>query len=71
MDIYIIPRINPDGAYEATRYAPATGEDLNRDYLYQHNAEVRMVVAAYNLFSPEVCIDGHGKRMPLGNTEDI
>ena len=53
VDIYIIPRINPDGAYEAIRKSPTTGEDMNRDYLYMHNAEVRMVVSAFHLFHPE------------------
>ena len=62
VDIYIIPRINPDGAFEAIRQAPTTGEDMNRDYLWMHNAEVRMITAAYNLFLPEVAIDGHEKK---------
>ena len=62
VDIYIIPRINPDGAFEATRSAPTTGEDMNRDYLWMHNAEVRMITGAYNLFLPEVSIDGHEKK---------
>jgi len=61
-DVYIIPRINPDGAFEVRRCSPTTGEDMNRDYLYMHNQEIRMVVGAYNLFLPEVCIDGHEKR---------
>ena len=59
VDIYIIPRINLDGAYEVTRKSPTTNEDMNRDYLFMHNVELRMVNAAYNLFRPEVCIDGH------------
>ena len=59
VDVYIIPRINLDGAVEAIRKSPTTGEDMNRDYLYMHNAEVRMVASAYNLFRPEVCVDGH------------
>ena len=62
VDVYIIPRINPDGALEAVRHAPTTGEDMNRDYLRLNNAEVRAVVGAYNLFLPEVCVDGHEKR---------
>lgn len=62
VDVYIIPRINPDGALEAVRHSPATGEDMNRDYLRLNNAEVRAVVGAYNLFLPEVCVDGHEKR---------
>ena len=59
VDIYIIPRINLDGAFEVIRQSPTTKEDMNRDYLYMHNVELRMIVAAYNLFRPEVCIDGH------------
>lgn len=59
VDVYIIPRINPDGAYEVTRKSPTTGEDMNRDYLFMHNVELRFVVAAYNLLRPEVCVDGH------------
>lgn len=61
VDVYIIPRINLDGAYEVTRISPTTGEDMNRDYLYMHNVELRPVVGVYNLFRPEVCIDGHEK----------
>ena len=60
-DIYIIPRINLDGAVEVIREAPATAEDMNRDYLYLNNKETRMVVSAYNLFLPELAIDGHEK----------
>ncbi|MBO5868899.1 MAG: hypothetical protein J6Q54_08330, partial [Oscillospiraceae bacterium] len=62
VNIYIIPRINPDGAFEVTRVSPTTGEDMNRDYLRTNNAEVRMVIGAYNLFLPEVAIDGHEKK---------
>ncbi len=62
VDVYIIPRINLDGAYEVTRKSPTTDEDMNRDYLFAHNAEVRLVIGVYNLFRPEVCIDGHEKR---------
>ena len=61
VDLYIIPRINLDGAYEVTRKSPTTGEDMNRDYLYMHNVELRPVVGVYNLFRPEVCVDGHEK----------
>ena len=60
-DVYIVPRINLDGAVDVIRTSPTTGEDMNRDYLFMHNQEVRMVTAAYNLFLPEACIDGHEK----------
>ena len=61
VDVYIIPRINLDGAYEMIRKSPTTNEDLNRDYLRTRNVEIQRVIAVYNLFRPEVCIDGHEK----------
>ena len=71
VDVYIVPRVNPDGAFEAIRYAPTTGVDMNRDYLYMQNEEVRMVTGAYNLFLPEVCIDGHEKLPSVLKPEDM
>jgi len=62
LDVYIVPRINPDGAVEVIRQSPTTGDDMNRDYLYLNNWETRSVVSAYNLFYPEIAIDGHEKR---------
>ena len=59
VDVYIIPRINLDGAFHACRTSPTTGEDMNRDYMRQNNWETRTVVSVYNLFLPEVAIDGH------------
>ena len=67
VDIYFIPRINVDGAFEVKRESPTTGKDMNRDYLYMSNVELRMITAAYNLFRPEVCIDGH-ERFPYVRT---
>lgn len=61
VDVYIIPRINLDGAYHMVRTSPTTKEDLNRDYLRTHNVEIQRVISVYNLFRPEVCIDGHEK----------
>lgn len=69
-DVYIIPRINPDGAFEVMRQSPTTGEDMNRDYLRVNNAEIQMVIGAYNLFLPEVAIDGHEKRHSFQITEE-
>ena len=69
VDVYIVPRINLDGAVEVTRQSPTTGEDMNRDYLRMNNAEIRMVTGAYNLFAPEVCVDGHEKRHYLMVTD--
>ena len=61
VDIYIIPRINLDGAYHMIRTSPTTKEDMNRDYLHARNVEIQRVISVYNLFRPEVCIDGHEK----------
>ena len=68
-DIYIIPRINLDGAVEVIREAPFTKEDMNRDYLFMNNKEIRMVNSAYNMFLPEVAIDGHEKRSEFLTTD--
>lgn len=65
LDVYIIPRMNPDGAFEAVRQSPTTDQDMNRDYLYMNNAEVRLVTGAYNMFRPEVVIDGHERFHPV------
>ena len=68
IDVYIVPRINLDGAVEVIRQSPYTGEDMNRDYLYMHNHELRILNSAYNLFLPELCIDGHEKKTDFLNT---
>lgn len=68
VDIYIVPRINLDGAVEAIRQSPTTMEDMNRDYLRMNNHEVQMVTSAYNLFLPEIAIDGHEKGHDVLNT---
>ena len=69
-DVYIIPRINLDGAVEVIRQSPTTNEDMNRDYLFMNNKELRMVNSAYNLFLPEVAIDGHERRTEFLNKGD-
>ena len=70
VDVYIIPRINLDGAVEVIRKSPTTNEDMNRDYLYMNNKEIRMATSAYNLFLPEVAIDGHEKLTNVRTTDE-
>lgn len=70
VDVYIVPRINLDGAVHCVRVSPTTKEDMNRDYLRMHNAELNTYVTAYNLFQPEVCIDGHEKFNSIRVTEE-
>lgn len=59
VDIYVVPRINADGAYENIRASASTGNDMNRDFMPMKNAEVRMLTSLYNMFLPEVTFDGH------------
>ena len=59
INIYVIPRINGDGAYVYQRANVAQGIDMNRDHLYVQSKEVEIIHNVYNLFMPEVTIDGH------------
>lgn len=59
MNIYIIPRLNPDGAYQDKRVIPNKNLDPNRDYTNLETYEVRRTVYAMNLFHPEAVVDGH------------
>lgn len=59
VNVYCIPRINADGARLYQRANAADGVDMNRDHLYVQSEEIAMVHHAYNLFMPEVTIDGH------------
>lgn len=70
VDVYIVPRINLDGAFEVIRKSPTTGEDMNRGYLRMQDRELVMLNTAYNLFLPEVAIDGHEKFSSVRSTEE-
>ncbi len=59
LNICIIPRINTDGSYAYTRNQVANNRNLNRDYLLMEADEIPMIVNAYNLFKPELVVDGH------------
>lgn len=61
MNIYVIPRLNPRGAYKSQRVAYLNGStvDPNRDFLHLQTAEVQARMVAYNLFEPEVVFDNH------------
>ncbi len=59
MNICIIPRINTDGSYAYTRNQVTQKRNLNRDYLQLQAEEIPMILQAYNLFSPEIVVDGH------------
>lgn len=58
INIYVIPRLNPDGSLEYKRNVPK-GLNGNRDMLLLQTAEVQAHHYIYNLFMPEVAIDSH------------
>lgn len=68
MNIYIIPRLNPDGAYQDKRVIPNKSLDPNRDYTNLKTYEVRRTVYAMNLFNPEAVVDGHEYTVSLDAT---
>ena len=59
MNVYFIPRVNPDGARNQIRGNVANAIDMNRDYMKVVSEEIRLAIAAYNLFLPEAAIDTH------------
>ena len=69
VDIYVVPRINADGAYENIRASATSREDMNRDFMSQKNPEVQMVTKLYNMFLPEVTFDGHEQGQRAYQTE--
>ena len=59
VDVYFIPRLNPDGAHEWIRQSAKTKQDMNRDFMAVENEEVRLAIGAYNMFRPEATIATH------------
>ena len=68
MNVYIIPRLNPDGAYQNLRVIPKENQDPNRDFLNSKTYELQRLHYVYNLFHPEVMIDGHEYNVNLDLT---
>lgn len=69
MDVYFIPRVNPDGAHDFIRQSVKTKEDMNRDFMSVKNEEVRLVIGAYNLFRPEVTVCTHEQHVVRNENE--
>ena len=70
MNIYVIPRLSPYGAYKSQR-AVAVGSsttDPNRDFLRLKTQETQLRMYAYNLFDPEVVFDSHEYQESLTST---
>ena len=62
MNIYVIPRLNPYGSSRGKRITwinSSTYLDPNRDFMRLETSETQLRMYAYNLFYPEVVIDGH------------
>jgi len=70
MNIYMIPRLSPYGAYKSQR-AVAVGSsttDPNRDFMRLKTQETQLRMYAYNLFDPEVVFDSHEYQESLQST---
>ena len=68
LNVYIIPRLNPDGAYQDKRVIPNVSKDPNRDYMNLETYEVERTIYAMNLFNPEAVVDGHEYTVSLDAT---
>ncbi len=58
LNLIVIPRVNPDGAYLYRRSTFAK-IDLNRDHLAVRARETRFIHKAFQKYRPEVVLDGH------------
>ena len=58
MNVLIVPRANPDGAFHFTRGAPHTA-DLNRDHLLLSTPEGAALARVFVEYEPDVVIDCH------------
>ena len=59
INIYIIPRVNPDGAEVFTRNEVKFNANMNRDLYSAKTKEVQGVLSAIHAFGACVLIDGH------------
>lgn len=58
LNIYVIPRLNPDGSYLFTRN-DSNDVNMNRDLLLAQTNEIQYHHYVYSLFNPELTIDSH------------
>ncbi len=62
LNIYVIPRLNPYGAYKSNRVTwidSSNYTDPNRDFLHLQTVEVQARMRAFNAFDPEIVFDNH------------
>ena len=65
MNIFVIPRLSPNGAYRSNRmvyYTNTTTTNPNGDFLKLRSKEVQLRMVAFNLFDPDVVFDAHEYR---------
>ena len=69
MNIYMLPRVNPYGAYKNQRntYNP-DDRDLNGDFMRQTMPEVWLCTEIQNMFDPDVVLDNHEYQIVHENT---
>lgn len=68
LNIYVMPRQNPDGAEDNIRRIPTWGQkDPNTDFAQLETKEVQNIVRMMNLFKPHVVIDNHEGNVAVDN----
>ena len=70
LNIYVIPRLNPYGAYKGKRVTwvkASVTADPNRDFLSLETTETQLRMQAFNMFDPEVVFDNHEYRFNLAS----
>ena len=68
LNIYVIPRLNPDGAYKDKRVIPTKNVDPNRDSVNLVTYEAQRRAYVYHLFEAEVVLDSHEYSLSLDET---
>lgn len=58
MDIYILPRYNPDGVAHFQRDM-ASNLDANRDHIRLGSQQTRDIKSSFNTFAPHIAVDMH------------
>ena len=59
LNVYVIPRLNPDGSQRNKRTVTATNMDMNRDYLLMKSVETKNAQYIARIFEPTLMIDSH------------
>lgn len=58
LDIIVLPRYNPDGAFYYQRYLP-DNLDPNRDHITATHMQTRAIKSLLNHFQPHIAVDMH------------